>query len=46
MQSRPAAACPATKFGCAATNTVDHNAFRLTFTLPFAVVARLGRAIQ
>jgi hypothetical protein len=45
MQSR-AAACPAAKSGCAAADTVDHNAFRLTFTLPFAVIARLDRAIQ
>jgi hypothetical protein len=32
--------------GCATADTVDHNAFRLTFTLPFAVIARLDRAIQ
>jgi hypothetical protein len=45
MQSR-AAACAAAKFGCAAADTVDHDAFRLTFTFPFAVIARLDRAIQ
>jgi hypothetical protein len=45
MQSR-AAACSAAKFGCTAADTVDHNAFRFTFALPFAVIARLDRAIQ